>query len=99
MPSAVYLTGKSAGEARGYEDNVLELGFNIAEPNIFDEVARSPAPRFDLAANPYSRTAKNRLSISGWGGPSLPSVSLLGNGGAGSSFGNAVDAATYALLW
>jgi hypothetical protein len=62
----------------GLDDD--ELGFNIAEPNTFYEDAWSSTPRFDLAANPYLRIAQDRLTTSGWGGPSLPSASLLGSG-------------------
>ena len=34
----------------GHNDD--ELGFNIAKPYSSDEPTRSPAPKFDLAANP-----------------------------------------------
>jgi RHS repeat-associated protein len=39
----------------GFDDD--EVGFNVAEPYSFQEVAPSPSAKFDLAANPYWRVA------------------------------------------
>jgi hypothetical protein len=57
-----------------------EPGFNIAEPDSFHEVAPSPSPNFDLAANPYWRLARDRLSSLGWGETGLAPVSQFGSG-------------------
>jgi RHS repeat-associated protein len=53
----------------GFDDD--EVGFNVAEPYSFHEVAPSPSAKFDLAANPYWRVASDRLSGLGWGGTDL----------------------------
>jgi hypothetical protein len=41
----------------GFDDG--ELGFNVAEPSSFHEVAPSPSATLDLAANPYWRVAQS----------------------------------------
>jgi hypothetical protein len=53
----------------GFDDD--EVGFNVAEPYSFHEVAPSPFAKFDLAANPYWRVASDRLSGLGWEGTDL----------------------------
>ncbi len=57
----------------GFDDD--EVGFNVAEPYSFHEVAPSPSAKFDLAANPYWRVASDRLSGLGWGGTDLAPAS------------------------
>ena len=57
------------GFPAGFDDD--QVGFNVAEPYSFHEVAPSPSPKFDLAANPYWRVASDRLSGLGWGGTDL----------------------------
>jgi hypothetical protein len=73
----------------GFDDG--ELGFNVAEPSSFHEVAPSPSPTLDLAANPYWRVASDRLSGLGWGGTDLAPASRFASGMAASAARSAMQ--------